>query len=68
VTVDGVLMIDLLFFHIPTDRFVAILVANEGPMDYLLDEARHLATMLDTTARRAHNGPSVERSWPTRTA
>jgi YhcG PDDEXK nuclease domain len=55
VTAGGVVLIDLLFFHIPTDRYVAILVDNEGPMDYLVDGARFLATLLDATARRDLN-------------
>jgi hypothetical protein len=47
--------IDLLFFHIPTDRYVAILVANEGPMDLIVEEVRHIATLLDDTAKRILN-------------
>ena len=54
-TVEGVVLIDLLFFHIPTDRYVAILVADEGPMDFIVDEVRHVATLLDNTARGVHN-------------
>jgi predicted nuclease of restriction endonuclease-like (RecB) superfamily len=55
VTVEGVVLVDLLFFHIPTDRFLAILVANEGPMDCVVDEARHVATLVDGTLRGIHN-------------
>ena len=55
VTAEGVVLIDLLFFHIPTDRYVAILVADEGPMSYIVDEVRHVATLLDNTARGVHN-------------
>ena len=76
VTVEGVVLIDLLFFHIPTDRYVAILVANEGPMDFVAEEVRHVATLLDDTALGIHNdtiglailatedGPIIRYSYP----
>jgi predicted nuclease of restriction endonuclease-like (RecB) superfamily len=54
-TDEGAVLIDLLFFHVPTDRYVAILVANEGPMDLIVEEVRHIATMLDDTAKRILN-------------
>jgi predicted nuclease of restriction endonuclease-like (RecB) superfamily len=56
VTADnGVVSIDLLFFHIPTMRYIAIVVADEGPMGFIVDKARHLATAIDHTARGVHN-------------
>ena len=76
VTVEGVVMVDLLFFHIPTDRYIAILVANEGPMDFIVDEVRHMATILDAPARGVHSatigitilatedGPIIRYSYP----
>jgi predicted nuclease of restriction endonuclease-like (RecB) superfamily len=50
-TGEGVVSIDLLFFHIPTDRYIAILVDDEGPMDFIVEQVRHAATLLDSTAR-----------------
>jgi predicted nuclease of restriction endonuclease-like (RecB) superfamily len=52
---DGVVTIDLLFFHIPTKRYIAIVVADEGPMDFVVDRARYLAAVIDDTARGANN-------------
>jgi predicted nuclease of restriction endonuclease-like (RecB) superfamily len=52
---EGVVSIDLLFFHIPTKRYIAIVVADDGPMDFVVDRARHLATVIDSTARGVHN-------------
>ena len=52
---EGVVLIDLLFFHIPTKRYIAIVVADEGPMDFVVDKARHLAAVVDDTAIGVHN-------------
>ena len=79
VTVEGVVLIDLLFFHIPTDRYIAILIDDEGPMDFIVEEVRHVATLLDGTARAIHNdtigiailatdyGPIIRYSYPANT-
>jgi predicted nuclease of restriction endonuclease-like (RecB) superfamily len=52
---EGVVSIDLLFLHIPTKRYIAIVVADEGPMDFVVDKARHLAAVVDDTAIGVHN-------------
>ena len=79
VTVDGVVLIDLLFFHIPTDRFIAILVDDEGPMDFIVEEVRHVATLIDGAPMGVHNdtigiailatedGPIIRYSYPANT-
>jgi YhcG PDDEXK nuclease domain len=75
-TGEGVVLIDLLFFHIPTDRYLAILVDDEGPMDFIVEEVRHVATLLDGTPTGVHNdtigiailatedGPIIRYSYP----
>jgi predicted nuclease of restriction endonuclease-like (RecB) superfamily len=79
VTVDAVVLIDLLFFHIPTDRYIAILVNDEGPMDFIVEEVRHVATLLDGAPMGVHNdtigiaslatedGPIIRYSYPANT-
>jgi predicted nuclease of restriction endonuclease-like (RecB) superfamily len=52
---EGVVLIDLLFFHIPTNRYAAILVADEGPIDFIVDKARHVANLIDDAAGGVHD-------------
>ena len=56
VTVDeGVVSIDLLFFHIPTMRYIAIVVDDQGPMDRVIDETLRISRLVDATDRGDHN-------------